>query len=122
MASAYSPEQISTYLDYIKLPSRYHPSARPLLDLSYLTTLHVHQISTIPYENLQLHYSKSHRISLDPQWLFQKFIKNGRGGYCMETSIFYNHVLRALGFDVYTAGVKIRLRENNVPHGDYIGW
>jgi hypothetical protein len=40
----------------------------------------------------------------------------------METSIFFNHVLRALGFTVYTAGVRIRPRVGGVPGGDYIGW
>ncbi|KAL3419241.1 Arylamine N-acetyltransferase [Phlyctema vagabunda] len=40
----------------------------------------------------------------------------------MENSLFFNHVLRALGFRVYTAGVRIRMRENGVPKGDYIGF
>jgi arylamine N-acetyltransferase len=48
--------------------------------------------------------------------------KRGRGGYCMENSIFFNHVLRALGFRVYTAGVRVRPRVDGVPAGDYLGW
>lgn len=40
----------------------------------------------------------------------------------MENSIMFNHVLRALGWDVYTVGVKIRPRTNGVPQGEYIGW
>ncbi|KKY14279.1 putative tpa: arylamine n-acetyltransferase 2 [Phaeomoniella chlamydospora] len=40
----------------------------------------------------------------------------------MENSIFFNHVLRGLGFQVYTAGAKIRHRVGGVPEGDYIGW
>ena len=29
----------------------------------------------------------------------------GRGVFCMEIGILYNHVLRAIVFDGYTAGV-----------------
>lgn len=82
-------------------------------------------LSTAPYENLDLHYAARERsISLDPQHLYQKIVVDGRGrgGYCMELSLFYNHILRSLGFDVYTAGVKIRTRDQGVPRGDYIGW
>lgn len=122
MASAFSSEQISEYLDYVQLPQQWHPAANPKLDLEYLTILHVHQISTIPYENLSLHYSKDKKVNLDPQVLYDKFIKQHRGGYCMETSLFYNHILRALGFQVYTAGVRIRLRNEGTPYGNYIGW
>lgn len=40
----------------------------------------------------------------------------------MENSIFYNHMLRGLGFNAYTAGVTIRKREGVTPVGNYIGW
>ncbi len=124
MASAYSAEQIAHYENLISLPKQFHFSSNPPLNISYLTTLHIHQISSIPYENLQLHYSITHNISLDPQILFKKIVTDarGRGGYCMENSIFFNHILRALGFQVYTAGVRIRPRVGGVPVGDYIGW
>ncbi|KAI9653653.1 MAG: N-terminal acetyltransferase [Bathelium mastoideum] len=122
MASAYSPEQIDRYLDYVSLPSEYRRSAKPALDLDFLSVLHTHQLSAIPYENLSIHYNPEHKNSLDPQDLYNKFTQNGRGGYCMENSIFFNHVLTALGFNAYTAGARIRLRVNNIPEGNYIGW
>ena len=34
----------------------------------------------------------------------------------------FNHVLKGLGFEAYTAGVRIRLREGGVPAGDFVGW
>lgn len=40
----------------------------------------------------------------------------------MENSIFFNHILRALGFTVYTAGVKIRPRVGGIPGGNFTGW
>ncbi|KAJ4293227.1 hypothetical protein N0V90_008509 [Kalmusia sp. IMI 367209] len=124
MASKLSPEQIQKYVEHIQLPPKYHPASAPTHDLAFLTALHVHTISTIPYDNLTLHYSASKKISIDPLHAFKKIVEDGRGrgGYCMENSILFNHVLRGFGFDAYTAGVRIRLRENGVPSGDYIGW
>jgi len=123
MSSAYSPEQISAYLDYIEVPA-HHRQNEPKLNLEFLIDLHVHTLSAIPYENLSLHYNDQHTNTLDPQKLFQKIVvdNRGRGGYCMEISLLYNHILRGLGFQVYTAGVKIRRRQNGIPHGPYVGW
>lgn len=124
--SAYSPSQIAAYLEYIGLPQSFHPSANPVLDLAYLTTLFTHQITAIPYDNLSIHYSPQHAITLDPQALFAKMVtspRRGRGGYCMENSILFNHVLRALGFrDAYLVGARVRPRVDGVPHGAYMGW
>lgn len=123
MASAYSPSQVAQYLQTISLPARFQPAASPALDLALLSALHKHQLAFAPYENLSLHYSRAHAVSLEPQALYEKFLAGrGRGGYCMENSIFFNHVLRALGFRTYTAGVRIRMRKDGVPDGPYIGW
>ncbi|KAF4931924.1 N-hydroxyarylamine O-acetyltransferase [Colletotrichum fructicola] len=121
MTSAYSPDQVSLYLECIGVPERCHHEP-PTLE--FLTMLHIHTISTLPYENLSLHYNPSHNISLDPQYLFRKMVtdKRGRGGFCMEIAILYNHILRALGFDAYTAGVRTRPRIEGVPKGDFPGW
>lgn len=123
-ASAYTASQIAEYEQYINLPHQYRSASKPNLDLNYLTALHIHQIANVPYENLVLHYSVNHEVILDPQVLFKKIVgdKRGRGGYCMENSIFFNHVLRALGWKVYTSGVKIRPRVGGVPGGDFTGW
>ncbi|TAQ88364.1 hypothetical protein B7494_g3299 [Chlorociboria aeruginascens] len=123
-SSAYTPSQIALYNSYSSLPSQFHLSASPALDLSLLTALHTHQIAAVPYENLTLHYSSHHTVSLDPQSLFKKIVtdKRGRGGYCMENSILFNHILRAYGFDVYVTGVRTRPRVDGVPEGKYIGW
>ena len=74
--------------------------------------------------NLTLHYSAEHRPSLDPQDLFQKIVANGRGrgGYCMEVSLLFMHMLRGLGFHTYTPGARVRNRIDGVPQGDFNGW
>jgi arylamine N-acetyltransferase len=120
--SAYTTEQISVYLELINLPKRFWPAANPPLDLELLTALHVHSISTVPYENLSLHYSPSREISLEPQRIYEKFMRNGRGGYCFEHGIFFNNILGAFGFSAYMTGVRIRLRVDGEPIGDYTGW
>jgi arylamine N-acetyltransferase len=122
MSSAYTPAQIDKYLEYIRIPPQFQRAANPPLDINFLNALHVHQLAAIPYENLVLHYSQEHAVVLDPAVLYEKVLRNGRGGYCMENSIFFCHVLRALGFTVYLAGVRIRHRVDGVPAGPYIGW
>lgn len=124
MPSPYTEEQVSQFLTLIDIPSRYQVHNDPQRDISFLTALHTHMISTVPYENLSIHYSKSHTISLDPQVLFQKIVLDGRGrgGYCMENSLFFNLILRGLGFRAFPVGVRIRYRVDGVPQGDYIGW
>lgn len=124
MASAYTREQLTQFLHHIQIPPRYQLDNEPERDLAFLTSLHTHMLSTVPYENLTLHYSKTHTIILDPQHLFNKIVVDarGRGGYCMENSLFYNQILRGLGFHAYTVGVRIRHRTEGIPQGDYIGW
>ncbi|KAI3392441.1 hypothetical protein diail_5685 [Diaporthe ilicicola] len=118
----FSKDQLSRYFDHVRLPQHYRHDDVPR-DLSLLTALHIHQVAAVPYENLSLHYSQHKTVDLSPQTLFTKFVENGRnrGGYCMEGSLFFLHVLRSLGFVAYPTGVRIRLREDGIPKGDYVG-
>lgn len=124
MASIYSPEQVSQFLDFIQVPKEYYKGPQPILDHAFLTVLHTHMISTVPYENLKLHYSNDRTINLDPQTLFRQIVLDGRGrgGYCMENSLFFNYMLRAIGFQVYPVGVRVRPRKDGIPYGEYMGW
>lgn len=120
--ATFSKEQLSKYFDHIQLPLKYRQDSVPR-DLTLLTALHIHQIAAVPYENLSLHYSQHKTVDLNPQTLFTKFVENerNRGGYCMEGSLFFMHVLRSLGYEAYPTGVRIRLREDGIPKGDYVG-
>lgn len=133
---AYSRAQLLAYYDRIRLPEihRNEPgptSARiaqdPEQGLAFLTALHTHHLTNIPFENLDLHYSREHAIYIDPPHLFTKIVENarGRGGYCMESNGLFGTVLRSLGFDVYPTGARINRAIDpgmeNDPHF-YKGW
>lgn len=124
---ALSVGQVAEFLSYIQLPQSlqsYRYTSNPQTDLHFLNQLHIHTISAIPYENLWLHYNRTHINTILPQTTFANVVTSarGRGGYCFQLSILFNHILRALDFPAYLAPVRIRHRINGVPQGDFSGW
>jgi hypothetical protein len=127
--SAYSRSQVVAWLQQIRLPLYYRqyiddPQAFPKTKES-LKVLFSAQITSFPYENLSVHYSPTHLVNIRPSTLYTKLmgpLSNGRGGYCMELSIFFHHMLRGLGFHVYLTGVRNRTRTDGVPQGETQGW
>lgn len=130
--SSFSPAQLTKYLTYIALPTQYepyinNPHSFPKTEEA-LTDLFRCQITRFPYDNLTLHYTATEIVDIAPQSIYQKFMgpgetePSGRGGYCLECSIFFNHVLRGLGFSVYMTGVRNRARIDGIPQGEYKGW
>ena len=125
MTAVYTQEQASQFLTYIDIPKKYRLENNPARDYDFLKALHVHMITAVPYENLLLHYSQGRKVDISPQTIFNKIVgggARGRGGYCMENSVFFFLMLKALGFRVYPVGVKVKPRVNGVPAGDYGGW
>ncbi|KAI5467574.1 arylamine N-acetyltransferase 2 [Mariannaea sp. PMI_226] len=124
MAPIYSETQVAGFLSHIKIPSEYYSGNEPLLDHAFLSAIHKHMIMEIPYENLLLHYSDHRSVTLDPEVLYSKFIVSGRGrgGYCMENSLFLYYMLQTLGFQTYLVGVRVRARKDGIPIGGYLGW
>ena len=77
----------------------------PTLDvLRDLTAAHVH---AIPFENLDVLLGR--RIELDVDALFDKLVRQRRGGYCFEQNSLFLHVLATLGFDVRPLSARVRL-------------
>jgi arylamine N-acetyltransferase len=125
--SRFSEDQISAFLNHVGLSSslqqqRYTGDASK--DIHFLTQLHIHTISAVPYENLWLHYNPTHANNINPQDTFNSIVNNNRsrGGYCFQVSIFFNHILRGLGFPAYLSPVRIRPRTDGIPQGNYSGW
>ena len=126
----YTDAQVSDYFSYIRLPNdsydlQYTPSKlhEPGNSLRFLRLLQQHQLAAVPFENLSLHYSPHHSISLDPEYLYSKIVGTGRGGYCMESNCFFGTVLRSLGFNVCSVGARVSkgLATGGNPD-DFLGW
>ena len=84
----FNPNQLSQYLKHISFP----PDIPTSYTLAYLSELQKYHLATVPFENLTLHYSKYHLLSLDPQDLFKKVVSRRMGGYCMENNAFFGTV------------------------------
>ncbi|KAK5113769.1 hypothetical protein LTR62_003153 [Meristemomyces frigidus] len=120
----YTDDQIKTYLKRINLPEQYYTS--PILSEKSLARTRTHglpllealvryHVCNIPFENLEIHYSKNKLITLEPYLLYAKFAgSNGRGGRCMENNTFFATVLRSLGYDVRNCGGRVsRMMSSN---------
>ena len=123
----YSAEQIQKYFSHITLPQNYRQCSpvynNPKDALEFLTRLQRYQLAAVPFENLQLHYSSHHTISLDAEVLYNKIVEKGnRGGYCMENNCFFGTVLRTLGFSLHSAGARVALAASGRPVEGYFGW
>ena len=70
------------------------PAPATLSTLKRLQALHA---TTIPFENLDPLMGRP--VSLNLSTLSEKFLNQGRGGYCFEQNVFFQ-VLQALGFSV----------------------
>jgi len=83
---------VSAYLDRIKYRG-------PLnCDLATLTALHVAHLRSVPFENLSIHAGEP--IVLDDEALFDKIVRQRRGGFCYELNGLFGALLRTLGFKV----------------------
>lgn len=90
MTSELTTEQIQHYLLRIGFTGPHEPS---LLTLAQLQKCH---LLTVPFENLDIHYSLP--ISLEIQKIYRKIVLLNRGGFCYELNILFYHLLIALGF------------------------
>ncbi|KAL8973801.1 MAG: hypothetical protein Q9197_001955 [Variospora fuerteventurae] len=122
----YTSSQLIAYLRSVSLPDDFpHPpsaSSAPEDSLRHLSTLQAHQLATYPFENLSLHYSPTHTVSLDLDVLYKKYVERRRGGYCMENNAFFGTVLRGLGWEVTSVGARVCLGVDGGDRGKYGSW
>ena len=112
---------VDEYFAHIELPLGFRRDQNPKFDLNFLAAIQAHHISRIPYENVALHYSHEPSISLNVLHIYNKLVKNGRGGYCMENNILLYHILRTLGFQVYLTGARLHRDPSSATPG-WSGW
>lgn len=133
----YSLAELQMYFQRISLPMRYLES--PILSdttlattvqhgLPFLQALVRYHTCNVPFENLELHYSAHKTVSLDPQDLYAKIVKQQRGGRCMENNTFLATALRSLGFHVRNCGGRVSRAMSPYPQvrreqaSTYDGW
>lgn len=126
----YDDRRLSKYFDHINLD----PEIKRMItndadhlrhseaQLDHLHTLQQHQLATVPFENLSLHYSPHHTISLDADDLYDKIVNQRRGGYCMENNGFFGTVLRSLHFRVRSVGARVNEAVSGTGGDGYMGW
>jgi N-hydroxyarylamine O-acetyltransferase len=89
------------------------PAFAELRTLQQLQPLHT---SSIPFENLDPLVGRS--TSLAVRDVAKKFLIEQRGGYCFEQNIFFQALLRELGFKVSTCLAVVQW---NRPPSEYLG-
>lgn len=123
--ATYTEEQIYQFYDRINLPSKWRLDLEQAKKtshgdqaLEYLTVLKRYTLVSVPFENIELHYSRTQVIDIHPQVLFQKIVSQGtgRGGYCMENNALFATVLRTLGFTIMSTGARVNSAAT--PSGD----
>ena len=82
----------------------YHGPREPTLGV--LNAISLAHTSTIPFENLDVLLERP--IALDPASLFDKLVRQRRGGYCFEQNGLLLLVLEALGFKVVPISARVR--------------
>lgn len=82
-------------------------------DLDSLRELQYKHVFAIPFETLDIHNQIP--IILKVNLLFQKVIRDHRGGYCYELNILFHQLLNCCGFDVHL--VAGRLHHGNNRYG-----
>jgi N-hydroxyarylamine O-acetyltransferase len=74
--------------------------------LAVLHDLTLRHATGIPFETLDVLLGRP--ISLAPEDIFRKLVREGRGGYCFEQNGLFYEVLTSLGFAVTRIGARVR--------------
>ncbi|KAF9266694.1 cysteine proteinase [Marasmius fiardii PR-910] len=62
---------------------------------------------SVPFENTEIQYDPSHELNIEPQALFQRFVREKKGSCCFGKSGMLFEMLRSLGFRVYGGQARV---------------
>lgn len=79
----------------------------------FLKAVHYNAVVSIAYENLDILDNMS--LSLEPEDLFEKIVKNRRGGYCFEVNGLLSYILKEMGFEVTDYFARFLRGEPEIP-------
>ena len=82
---------ISNYLNRIGF------NRKPGVNIESLKALHKAHLFSVPFENLDI--QNGVKLNLNTDHLFQKVVKNKRGGFCYELNSLFCWLLTEIGFD-----------------------
>ncbi|WKY47382.1 arylamine N-acetyltransferase [Eubacteriaceae bacterium ES3] len=85
-------KEIKAYLERLKIDEM------PQVSVEQLKKLHQAHVMTIPFENLTVY--KKEPVSLKQDDLYNKIVRQNRGGYCFELNSLFAALLKEIGFDV----------------------
>ena len=74
--------------------------------LKVLTDIHMCHVGSIPFENVDI--CRGLPISLNPNVLEDKVVKQRRGGYCYELNSLFYYLLQTMGFEVMPVFARVR--------------
>jgi N-hydroxyarylamine O-acetyltransferase len=80
-------------------------SGEPSVNFDTLRELHRKHLYSIPFENIDIHTGKN--ITLDINYIEEKVINSGRGGFCYELNGLFYELLREIGFDVKMVSANV---------------
>lgn len=90
---------VSAYLTRLGLSEQPPPTTETL------RLLHRVHLERVPFENLDVHLGQP--IVLDEARLFDKVVRQQRGGFCYELNGLFAELLRALGFEVTLLSARV---------------
>uniref|UniRef100_A0A8C5AT48 Nuclear envelope phosphatase-regulatory subunit 1 n=1 Tax=Gadus morhua TaxID=8049 RepID=A0A8C5AT48_GADMO len=82
-------------------------------DQATLNAIHKRIVMTVPFENLSIHCGE--KIGMDHKAIFNKIVREQRGGWCMEGNYLLAWVLRELGYDSVMLGARVTFGNANDP-------
>jgi N-hydroxyarylamine O-acetyltransferase len=91
--------EIMEYLERIEIHNQLEPHYAFLAELQQSHMLHV------PFENLDVIHKR--KIVLKPELLFDKIVRNKRGGFCYELNALFAWLLRKLGYQVRLLSARV---------------
>jgi len=74
-------------------------------DLEGLRRLQRRHLLSVPFENLDIHWSRP--IVLEAEKFFAKIVGDRRGGFCYELNGLFNELLRATGFRTRLVSARV---------------
>src|SRR6185503_12981310 len=81
-------------------------------DVQTLRGLHIAQMQTVPFENLDIGLKRP--IRLDEEALWDKIVLQKRGGFCYELNGLFAWLLRQIGFEVTYLNARVYNREGEL--------